>query len=61
MDQNDPASFISYSQKITGSNLSFKMVPIPAGSFTIGSDQKEKGHNADEGPKKEIKMKITSR
>ena len=56
LDQNDPASFISYSQKITGSNLSFKMVPIPAGSFTIGSDQKEKGHNADEGPKKEIKM-----
>jgi len=48
--------YSTYNQKITGSNLSFKMVPIPAGSFTIGSDENENGRNADEGPKKELKM-----
>jgi formylglycine-generating enzyme required for sulfatase activity len=46
----------TYNQKITGSNLTFKMVPIPAGSFIMGSDENEKGRNADEGPKKEIKI-----
>lgn len=54
--QNVTKPFIEYSQNITGSNLSFKMVPIPSGSFTMGSDENEKGRNADEGPKKEIKM-----
>ena len=34
---NNEAAFISYDQKITGSNLSFKMVPIKAGEFIIGS------------------------
>ena len=54
--QNEAVSFINYSQKITGSNLSFKMVPIPAGIFTMGSNEKEKGRGQDEGPQKEIKL-----
>ncbi|MSQ38413.1 MAG: formylglycine-generating enzyme family protein [Chitinophagaceae bacterium] len=43
-----------YDQAITGSNLSFKMVPIQAGEFTIGSAANEKGRNADEGPQKKL-------
>lgn len=30
------------------------MVPIPAGSFTIGSPASEKGRDADEGPQKKV-------
>ena len=55
-NQTDTVSFINYSQKITGSNLSFKMAPIPAGIFTMGSNEKEKGRGQDEGPQKEIKL-----
>jgi formylglycine-generating enzyme required for sulfatase activity len=33
--------FTAYKQYIPGSNLYFKMVPIPAGSFTIGNAQKK--------------------
>ncbi len=54
--QNKDASFITYNQIITGSNLSFKMVPIPAGHFTIGSNENEKGRGLEEGPKKDIKV-----
>ena len=41
-------NFISYDQVITGSRLSFKMVPIQGGTFLIGSAANEKGRNADQ-------------
>ena len=53
---NNEAAFISYDQKITGSNLSFKMVPIKAGEFIIGSAGNEKGRSADEGPQNKITL-----
>ncbi|WP_254161119.1 formylglycine-generating enzyme family protein [Chryseosolibacter histidini] len=43
-----------YEQTITGTAVKFKMVPIPAGSFTIGSPASEKGRDADEGPQKKV-------
>jgi formylglycine-generating enzyme required for sulfatase activity len=46
----------SYQQKIEGTNVSFKMVAIPAGSFTIGSELTERGRQEDEGPQKEITL-----
>jgi formylglycine-generating enzyme required for sulfatase activity len=49
-------TYTAYNQKIIGSDLSFKMVPIPAGTFTIGSNENEKGRGIDEGPRKEIKI-----
>ena len=55
-NQTNTISFINYSQKINGSNFSFKMVPIPSGSFTIGSNEQEKGRGQEEGPNKEIKL-----
>jgi len=48
-------NFMPYDQTILGSRLSFKMVPIQGGEFTIGSTANEKGRNADEGPQKKIK------
>lgn len=49
-------NFTEYKQDIPGSALAFKMVPVKAGSFTIGSPASEKGRNADEGPQKKIEI-----
>jgi formylglycine-generating enzyme required for sulfatase activity len=56
--QTSGTAFIPYEQKIPNSSVSFKMVPIPAGSFIMGSPEKERGHRADEGPV--IKVSIDS-
>ena len=50
------SAFAAYEQKISGTTVSFKMVPIPAGSFIMGSPQNQKGHRADEGPATEVKL-----
>jgi formylglycine-generating enzyme required for sulfatase activity len=49
-------NFIPYDQAIIGSHLSFKMVPIQAGTFLIGTAANEKGRNADEGPQKKLSI-----
>lgn len=45
-----------YEQTIAGTAVKFKMVAIPAGSFTIGSPASEKGRDADEGPQKKVTL-----
>ncbi|RPD37990.1 formylglycine-generating enzyme family protein [Chitinophaga barathri] len=45
-----------YEQKIAGSDVTIKMVPIKAGEFLLGSPDKEPGRNADEGPQKKVKI-----
>lgn len=52
--QSNSTDFKPYLQPITGSSQNFKMVPIPAGSFIIGSSATELKRNADEGPQKKI-------
>ncbi|MBS1506100.1 MAG: SUMF1/EgtB/PvdO family nonheme iron enzyme [Bacteroidetes bacterium] len=54
--QKKPSGFESYEQTIPGSSQRFKMMPIPAGSFTMGSAATERGRNADEGPQKKITL-----
>jgi formylglycine-generating enzyme required for sulfatase activity len=46
----------AYSEKISGTDVSFTMQPIPAGSFTIGSPATEKNRNADEGPQAKVAL-----
>ena len=53
---NSDTAFKMYDQKITVTPVSFKMVPVPAGAFLMGSSPKEKGHQADEGPAMEVKI-----
>ena len=43
-----PADFKPYTQKVD--ETSFDMVPIPGGTFTMGSPDTEKGRSPDEGP-----------
>ena len=54
--QNNTSAFTTYQQKIDGSILSFKMTPIQAGKFIMGSKATEKNRKADEGPQKEIQV-----
>ncbi|KIC95078.1 sulfatase-modifying factor [Flavihumibacter solisilvae] len=49
-------SFKAYKQSIPGSDISFEMVPIPAGDFTPGSPVSEKDRNKDEGPGKTVRL-----
>jgi formylglycine-generating enzyme required for sulfatase activity len=39
-----------YQGTIPHSNVTFEMVPIPGGTFRIGSPESERGRKKDEGP-----------
>jgi formylglycine-generating enzyme required for sulfatase activity len=43
-----------YTASITGTDVTFDMVPIKGGKFMMGSPENEKGRNKDEGPQKEV-------
>ncbi|MBC9931728.1 formylglycine-generating enzyme family protein [Chitinophaga qingshengii] len=49
-------AFTTYEQQIPGTTVSFKMVPIKGGTFTLGSPDNEKGRNKDEGPAKKVTL-----
>ena len=46
-----------YTEKIPGTEVVFKMVPIKGGKFLMGSPTDEKGRKADEGPQHEVEIK----
>ena len=48
--------FQAYEQKIPNSTVSFKMIPVPAAVFLMGSPDQEAGHQADEGPAIKISL-----
>jgi formylglycine-generating enzyme required for sulfatase activity len=55
--QNNSASdFKPYEQTIPGTTVLFKMIPIPTGSFIMGSSEDQKGHQPDEDPATEVKL-----
>ena len=48
--------FKAFEQEIPNTTVKFKMMPIPAGEFMLGSPENEQGHEADESP--QVKVKI---
>ena len=46
-----------YSETIPGSQVSFEMVPIPGGSFRMGSVETEAGRSGDEGPQHAVTIR----
>ena len=45
-----------YREQLSGADVSFGMVPIPAGEFLMGSPLDEKNRKADEGPQHKVKV-----
>jgi formylglycine-generating enzyme required for sulfatase activity len=52
--QKDSGNFKAYNQALPNSVMQFKMVPVPGGSFLMGSNKKEKKKEADETPQRKI-------
>lgn len=50
--------FVSYEQKIPGTEISFKMIAIPGAEFTMGNPANERGHQDNEGP--QVKVTVDS-
>jgi len=51
-----PADMKAYTETIPGADVKFKMVPIPGGTFTMGSPESEKKRGKDEGPQVQVKV-----
>jgi formylglycine-generating enzyme required for sulfatase activity len=51
-----PASMKRYTESIPGTEVKFEMVPIPGGSFVMGSPAGEAKRSADEGPQHPVKI-----
>lgn len=45
-----------YEQQIPGTDVSFRMMPVPAGTFLIGSPAGQPFRDADEGPQKSVSV-----
>jgi formylglycine-generating enzyme required for sulfatase activity len=53
----DPATLLQpYTEKIPDTTVSFDMIPIPAGTFLMGSPDSEPGRKPDEGPQREVRV-----
>ena len=48
--------FSTYTQDLSGTDLKFDMVSIPAGEFMMGSPENEAGRHPDEGPLHSVKI-----
>lgn len=44
----------AYLVVLPGSELSYELIPIEAGSFLMGSPESEEGRDSDEGPQREV-------
>lgn len=47
---------VPYLERIPGTNVTFEMIPIPGGTFLMGSPENEKGRRKDEGPQVEVNV-----
>jgi len=45
-----------YEETIPGTDVLFRMIPVPGGTFRMGSDESEEGRTADEGPAFEVEV-----
>ena len=44
-----PANHRAFKEKLTDTEVQFEMMPIPGGTFLMGSPPDEKGRSSDEG------------
>lgn len=51
-----PNDFQKYDQKVPGTQISFTMVPVQAGSFMMGSPENDKQKESDETPQHKVEI-----
>ena len=56
-EAHSAAEMKRYVERIPGSDVSFAMLPIPGGRFTLGSPAGEKERKPDEGPQREVQIR----
>jgi formylglycine-generating enzyme len=56
IELSDGRWMTSYKQTIRNGAVTFEMVPIPGGTFMLGSPESEEGRSQDEGPQIEIQV-----
>jgi formylglycine-generating enzyme required for sulfatase activity len=49
-----PADMKPYTETIPGTEIKFEMIPVPGGTFTIGSPEDEADRGEDEGPRRQV-------
>jgi len=54
--ETDQGYMVPYKTTIPGSNVQFEMVPIPGGTFKMGSPDDEEDRDDDEGPQFEVQV-----
>ena len=54
--QGAAPGFAPYVEAIPDSDVKFEMVPVPGGTFMMGSPDNEPGRDADEGPRHAVKV-----
>jgi len=47
---------VAYDETIPGTAVTFRMIPVPGGTFRMGSADDEAGRTADEGPTVEVRV-----
>jgi formylglycine-generating enzyme required for sulfatase activity len=57
MSARQAPALAKYTDTIPNTKITFDMVPIPAGTFLMGSPAAETGRNADEGPQHKVTLK----
>ena len=45
-----------YTERLSGTDVTFDMLPIPGGEFLMGSPESEEGRNEDEGPQRRVSV-----
>ena len=53
----DDGFMVPYKATIPGTDTTFEMIPVPGGTFTMGSPEDEEGRLKDEGPQFEVVVK----
>ncbi|HBO42777.1 MAG TPA: sulfatase-modifying factor protein [Planctomycetaceae bacterium] len=56
VDAKESADMKPYTEEIVGTEVTFDMVPIPGGQFTMGSPDDEADRKDDEGPQREVSI-----
>jgi formylglycine-generating enzyme required for sulfatase activity len=52
----DGGWMVAYDETIPGTEITFRMIPVPGGTFRMGSPADEADRSADEGPAFEVKV-----